>query len=171
MRVRIDGKRGRGLIESEAFWININRETQTPSRISDDFLAGLHKTTSIDRLRWKGYLKPGSRADASEIHEFPVRATDIDLFDHMNNAVYWSVIEDYLASPPALLDGLPERPLRTTIEHEAPVALGDKLEIISHVHPAGSTDQFGLNLADRAVTTLTYAVGDETKAVAALFSL
>ena len=171
MRVRIDGKRGRGLIESEAFWININRETQTPSRISDDFLAGLHKTTSIDRLRWKGYLKPGSRADASEIHEFPVRATDIDLFDHMNNAVYWSVIEDYLASHPELLDGLPERPLRTTIEHEAPVALGDKLEIISHVHPAGSTDQFGLNLADRAVTTLTYAVGDETKAVAALFSL
>jgi acyl-ACP thioesterase len=171
MRVRIDGKRGRGLIESEAFWININRETQTPSRISDDFLAGLHKTTSIDRLRWKGYLKPGSRSDASEIHEFPVRATDIDLFDHMNNAVYWSVIEDYLASHPELLDGLPERPLRTTIEHEAPVALGDKLEIISHVHPAGSTDQFGLSLADRSVTTLTYAVGDETKAVAALFAL
>jgi acyl-ACP thioesterase len=62
-------------------------------------------------------------------------------------------------------------PLRTTIEHEAPVALGDKLEIISHVHPAGSTDQFGPNLANRAVTTLTYAVGDEIKAVAAIFAL
>ena len=58
-----------------------------------------------------------------------------------------------------------------TIEHEAPVALGDKLEIISRVHPAGSTDQFGSDLANRAVTTLTYAVGDETKAVAALFSV
>jgi acyl-ACP thioesterase len=62
-------------------------------------------------------------------------------------------------------------PLRITIEHEAPVALGDKLEIISHVHPAGSTDQFGPGLVDRPVTTLTYAVGDETKAVAALFAL
>ena len=29
MRVRIDGRKG-GLIESEAFWININRETQMP---------------------------------------------------------------------------------------------------------------------------------------------
>ncbi|MGI9124826.1 MAG: acyl-ACP thioesterase domain-containing protein, partial [Mycobacterium sp.] len=28
MRVRIDGRRG-GLIESEAFWINFNRETQS----------------------------------------------------------------------------------------------------------------------------------------------
>ncbi len=167
MRVRIDGKRGGGLIESEAFWININRDTQMPSRIADDFMDQLRKTTDVDRLRWKAYLRPGSREDAFEIHEFPLRVTDIDLFDHMNNSVYWSVIEDYLASHAELLAG----PLRATIEHEAPVALGDKLEIISHVHPAGSTDRFGAELADRAVTTLTYAVGDETKAVAALFAL
>ena len=51
------------------------------------------------------------------------------------------------------------------------MALGDKLEIISHVYPAGSTDRFGAGLADRTVTTLTYAVGDETKAVAAIFAL
>ena len=68
---------------------------------------------------------------------------------------------------PELLRG----PLRVTIEHDLPVALGDKLEIISHVHPAGSTDAFGPDLAERTVTTLTYAVGDETKAVASLFAL
>jgi len=118
-------------------------------------------------LRWKAYLKPGSRDDATEIHEFPVRVTDIDLFAHMNNSVYWSVVEDYLASHAELMSW----PLRATIEHEAPVALGDKLEIISHVHPAGSTDQFGPNLVDRTVTTLTYAVGDEVKAVASIFAL
>src|ERR1700743_2907383 len=164
-RVRVDGRKG-GLSESEAFWININRETQMPSRISDDFLEGLHKTTSVDRLRWKGYLKPGGRDDATEIHEFPVRVTDIDLFDHMNNSVYWSVIEDYLDSHPELM----QAPLRITIEHEAPVALGDKLDIVSHIHPAGSTEQFGPNLADRTVTTLTYAVGDEVKALAGIFA-
>lgn len=170
MRVRIDGKHGGGLIESEAFWININRETQMPARIAEDFLAGLHKTTSVDRLRWKGYVQPGGRdhlSEATQIQEFGVRVTDIDLFDHMNNSVYWSVIEDYLASHTELL----RAPLRVTIEHEAPVALGDKLEIISHVHPAGSTDQFGVGLVDRSVTTLTYVVGDEPKAVAAIFAL
>ena len=166
MRVRIDGRRG-GLIESEAFWININRGTEMPSRISDDFLAGLRRTTDIDRLRWKAYLSAASREDAVEIHDFPVRVTDIDLFDHMNNSVYWAVIEDYLASCPGLL----KAPLRVTIEHDAPVALGDKLEIISHVHLAGSTDRFGAGLTDRTVRTLTYAVGDVTKAVAAIFPL
>ncbi|AKS30637.1 acyl-[acyl-carrier-protein] thioesterase [Mycolicibacterium goodii] len=166
MRVRIDGRKG-GLVESEAFWININRETQGPARISDDFLAGLRRTTDVDRLRWKAYLKAGSREDADEIREYPVRVSDIDLFDHMNNSVYWTVVEDYLYTHAELL----KQPLRVTIEHDAPVALGDKLEIIAHTHPPGSTDKFGPELTDRTVTTLTYAVGEETKAVACLFWL
>jgi acyl-ACP thioesterase len=169
MRVRIDGRKG-GLFESEAFWININRETQGPARISDDFLAGLQRTTSVDRLRWKAYLTADGRdlkSGAAEIHEYPVRFSDIDLFDHVNNSVYWTVVEDYLSGYPELLGA----PLRVTLEHNAPVALGDKLEIISHVHPAGSTDQFGPELTDRTVRTLTYVVGEEIKAVAAIFAL
>ena len=63
MRVRIDGRKG-GLIESEAFWINFNRETQGPARIADDFMEALLRTTDVDRVRWKAYLSPGSRADA-----------------------------------------------------------------------------------------------------------
>ena len=166
MRVRIDGRKG-GLVESEAFWININRDTQMPSRIADDFLEGLRRTTDVDRLKWKAYLKPGPRHTADQIREYPVRFTDIDLFNHMNNSVYWSVVEDYLAATPELVRG----PLRVTIEHEAPVGLGDKLEIIAHVHPPGSTDAFGAELANRTVTTLTYAVGEETKAIASIFAL
>lgn len=166
MRVRIDGRKG-GLMESEAFWININRETQGPARIADDFLAGLKRTTSVDRLRWKAYLRAGDRADAAEVRQFPIRVTDIDLFDHMNNSVYWAIVEDYLAGHPELLAA----PLRATIEHDAPVALGDKLEILVHVYPAGSTDQFGPELVDRTVRTLTCVVGDEVKALAAIAPL
>jgi len=167
MRVRIDGRRGGGLIESEAFWININRETQGPSRISDDFIEGLRKTTGETRLRWKAHLSAGAREDAETIRDYPVRVSDIDIFDHMNNSVYWSVVEDYLHSHAELL----RAPLRVSIEHDLPVALGDKLEILQHTYPAGSTGRFGEELADRSVTTLTYAVGDEVKAVAAIFAL
>lgn len=169
MRVRIDGRKG-GRVEAEGFWININRETQGPARISEDFLAGLQRTTTVDRLRWKAYLGVSGRAareGAAEIHEYPIRFSDIDLFDHVNNSVYWTVVEDYLSGYPELLNG----PLRVAIEHNAPVALGDKLEIISHIYPAGSTDRFGLDLADRPVRTLTYAVGEDVKAVAAIFPL
>ena len=46
---------------------------------------------------------------------------------------------DYLLSRPEMF----AEPLRVTIEHDAPVALGDKLEIIAHVHPPGSSDVIG----------------------------
>ncbi|WP_167106769.1 acyl-[acyl-carrier-protein] thioesterase [Mycobacterium sp. DL592] len=166
MRVRVDGRKG-GLIESEAFWININRETQGPARIADDFLEGLKRTTEVSRLRWKAYLSPGSREDATEIRDFPIRVSDIDFFDHVNNSVYWKVVEEFFAPHPELF----ESPLRVTIEHDAPVALGDKLEILSHVYPPGSTDKFGQELTERTVRTLTYVVGDEVKAVASIFGL
>jgi acyl-ACP thioesterase len=58
-----------------------------------------------------------------------------------------------------------------TLEHEAPIALGDKLEILSHTHPPGSTDKFGAELTDRAVRTLTYVAGDQTKAICSIFAL
>jgi len=166
MRVRIDGRKG-GLIETEAFWINFNRDTQTPARIADDFMGALMKTTDVNRLRWKSYLKAGSREDAEEVHEFPIRVSDIDLFDHVNNSVYWKVVEEFLAPHPELTDA----PLRVTIEHDAAVAYGEKLEILSHVYPPGSTDKFGDELTDRTVRTLTYLVGDEVKAVASIFPL
>ena len=90
------------------------------------------------------------------------------MFDHVNNSVYWGAVEDYLAAAaPELLAG----PTRVTIEHDSAVALGDKLEILAHVYPPGSTDKFGPDLTDRTVRTLTYLVGDETKAVAAIFAL
>ena len=167
MRVRIDGRKGGGLIESEAFWININRETQGPARISDDFMEALQRTTDVNRLRWKSYLTAGSREDAAEIRDFPVRVSDIDLFVHVNNSVYWKVVEEFLAPYPELL----ESPLRVTIEHDAPIALGDKLEILAHVYPPGSTDKFGEALTDRTVRTLTYVVGDEVKALASIFPI
>ena len=58
-----------------------------------------------------------------------------------------------------------------TIEHDAAVAYGEKLDILSHVYPPGSTDMFGPELTDRTVRTLTYVAGDQTKAVAAIFAL
>jgi acyl-ACP thioesterase len=58
-----------------------------------------------------------------------------------------------------------------TLEHEAPIAPGDKLEILAHTHTAASTDRFGAELADRAARTFTDVAGDETKAIASIFAL
>ncbi|MGC7299221.1 acyl-[acyl-carrier-protein] thioesterase, partial [Mycobacteroides abscessus subsp. massiliense] len=46
------------------------------------------------------------------------------------------------------------------------VSLGDKLEIITNVYEDGT--EFGV--PGRGVTTLTYVVGDEVKALASIFA-
>ena len=132
MRVRIDGRKG-GLIESEAFWININRETQGPARIADDFLEGLRRTTDIDRLRWKAYLKPGSATpptrSASIRFDLPTSTFSITSTTPCTGG------SSRITCPPprAAAQADPD----DVIEHDAAVALGDKLEIVSHVHPPG----------------------------------
>ena len=150
MRVRIDGRKG-GLMESEAFWININRETQGPARISDDFLEGLQRTTDVDRLRWKAYLKAGSREDAAEIREYPVRVTDIDMFDHMNNSVYWSVIEDYLAAHPELLArAAAGRPSSTTRRWRSATSWRSSRTCIRPARPTSSARNWRIALLQRS---------------------
>ena len=123
----------------------------------------LQRTTDVDRLRWKSYLNAGCREDAAEIRDFPVRVSDIDLFDHVNNSVYWKVVEDYLAPYPELLT----MPLRVTIEHDAAGGArrqtGDPRRTSIRPDPPTSSAPA---LTDRTVRTLTYVVGDEVKALA-----
>ena len=47
------------------------------------------------------------------------RAADLDLADHVNNAVYWQVLEEELAG-----DGARE-PFDAEIEHRAPADVGE----------------------------------------------
>lgn len=165
MRVRIDGRKG-GLIETEAFWINFNRETQTPARIADDFMDALLKTTDVDRLRWKSYLKPGLREDADEIREFPIRVSDIDLFDHVNNSVYWKVVEEFLAPHRSYSKRRCGSPSSMT----PPSATAANSRPRAHL-PPGFHRQVGPDLTDRTVRTLTYVVGAETDRRLDLFAL
>lgn len=135
--------------------------------IVDDFFVGLYWIMFVDWLCWKGYLKLGSWDDVLEIYEFLVWVIDIDLFDYMNNVVYWSVIEDYLVLYVELLWGF----LWVIIEYEVLVVFGDKLEIIFYVYLVGLIEIFGLGLVDCVVIMFIYVVGDEFKVVVLLFNL
>jgi acyl-ACP thioesterase len=94
--------------------IDLNKPIEFPD------LLRLRRTTDVDRLKWKASLTPGNRENPTRIYDYPVRVTDNDLGDHMKNAVYWGVVEDHLSATPEVLNA----PLRVTIEHEAPIALG-----------------------------------------------
>jgi acyl-ACP thioesterase len=57
-----------------------------------------------------------------------VRATDLDVLGHVNNAVHWAAIEDELAR---LLPGL--IPAEAECEYRVPIELGDAVTLRSIV--------------------------------------
>ncbi|RDI59617.1 acyl-ACP thioesterase [Nocardia pseudobrasiliensis] len=150
MRVRIDSSSG-GLIETEGFWIHMNKEAMSPSRMSDSFF-DLMATTALDqRLRWKQWLTtplppvPGI--------PFPLRRTDIDHFEHVTNTAYWHAVHEY-ASPTTHLT---QSPHRYILEYNKPIHFGDRV----HLHPVHAPDSL----------TLYFTVENDIRAVAHLTPL
>lgn len=115
-------ERAPGLIETEAFWINVNDQGM-PSRITDGMLDMLSQMTDEHRLRWRS-MNPDKAPDASSV-ELPdrqhvLRSTDFDPFKHLNNAAYLEAIEDELIDQSDLVEG----PHRVVIEYLRPIVPG-----------------------------------------------
>lgn len=132
MRVRLSAEsrtnrfnpkpRPNGLIETEAFWINVNDQGM-PSRISDFAFDTLSQMNDEHRLRWKS-MNPEQAPDPEDLdlpdREHVLRSTDFDPFKHLNNAAYLEAIEDELVEHPDLLDV----PHRMVIEYLRPITPG-----------------------------------------------
>jgi acyl-ACP thioesterase len=145
MRVQLEGSDG-GRIETEGFWICMNKDTLTPARFTDDTIALFGTTTDNHRLRWRPWLTEPV-ADATET-AFPLRRTDIDLFEHVNNTVYWHGVHEILGQMPEL-EGAP---YRAVLEYRSPIKFGESVTIHSERH-------------DDAVR-MQFAVGDDVRAAA-----
>ncbi|AXK87636.1 acyl-[acyl-carrier-protein] thioesterase [Nocardia farcinica] len=141
MRVRITSGNG-GLIETEGFWINISESTGMPARISDEGLSYLAKTTDEHRLRWRPYLTDATPPESDTDLPFPVRATDIDQYNHVNNACYWQAVEQFLVEYPKLVAG----PHRAVIEYVAPVLARQHISVRSRYEPGDRTGRPQLRL-------------------------
>lgn len=130
MRVRVTSDNG-GLIETEGFWINISESNNRPARISDEGLNYLAQTTAEQRLRWRPYLSDTTPPESDTDLPFPVRATDIDQYNHVNNACYWQAVEQFLVEYPKLVAG----PHRAIIEYATPVYARQHVTVRSRYEP------------------------------------
>jgi acyl-ACP thioesterase len=93
---------------------------------------------------------PGPPADAKR-RPWPLRITDFDVFGHVNNAVYWSAVEDELAT---WLDG--RRVGHCEVEYRAGIDPGDVPELLV---VAGEQ------------LTVWFMVGDEVRASAVVHAI
>ncbi|MDF0531980.1 thioesterase [Tsukamurella sp. 8F] len=131
MRITMTGSEG-GRIETEGFWIRFNADNGMPTHISDEGMRYLQQYVSQTRLRWRALNTEPIPDPSANDHEFPLRSTDFDPFQHLNNAAYWQLVEDDLDG-----DRLLQRPHRATVEYLQPLPLGSRVQMRTAHDDAG----------------------------------
>jgi acyl-ACP thioesterase len=141
-RMSLVGDRG-GHVELDSVWVHLDADAR-PARIEG---FGVYAEAAGDRVVSTRLELPAPPADA-ERTRWPLRATDVDLLGHVNNAAYWHAVEERLArgGPD------PRRPLRARLDHRHPLDLGDDVELVE--------------VADEEGLALAFSVADDVKAVA-----
>lgn len=122
MRVQLEGAQG-GRIETQGFWICMNKDTLTPSRLADSCIERFGSTTDNHRLKWRPWVT--ERVEGGTDTPFPLRRTDIDLFEHVNNTIYWHGVHEVLG----LVPELENNPYRTVLEYRSPIKYGEPVHI------------------------------------------
>jgi len=116
-RTTVRGDEG-GLVEAVALWVHLDPSGGRPRPMPEGFEAVYGPSAAGRRVRAR-LRHPAEAPDGSAVAPWRFRAADLDLADHVNNAVYWQVLEEDLAA-----DGVPE-PFDAEIEHRAPGDVGD----------------------------------------------
>jgi acyl-ACP thioesterase len=116
-RSTVRGDQG-GLVEAVALWVHLDPGGARPRPMADGFDDVYGPSAAGRRVRAR-LRHPGAPPDAVRTEPWRFRAADLDLADHVNNAVYWQVLEEELAP-----DGA-RGPLDVEIEHRAPGDAGE----------------------------------------------
>jgi acyl-ACP thioesterase len=113
---------GAVIVESEALWVFVGPDGR-PARLGPEFLARYSPSTPRRRLttRLQHDLAPPGAVRAS----WPLRATDLDVLGHVNNAVHWAAVEEVLRAG-GTLDGT----WSVEMEYRAPLEADDKPELV-----------------------------------------
>jgi acyl-ACP thioesterase len=107
---------GEAVVEAVALWVHLRPDGGRPLPLGEDFAAVYGEAAGGRRVRARlRHPDPPPRAPESA---WAFRAADLDLAGHVNNAVYWAVLEEALApaAAPAALDA--------EIEYRAPAGAG-----------------------------------------------
>ena len=122
-RMSLVGDRG-GRIELDSAWIHLGPDAR-PARIEDFEQYGEAAGDRVVSTR----LELSAPATDGRRVPWPLRATDIDVLGHVNNAAYWHALEQRL-----LVGGPdPRLPLRARLDHRHAVDLVHEVELAESI--------------------------------------
>jgi acyl-ACP thioesterase len=119
-RSTVAGDGGEPAVEALALWVHLDPDGARPRPLPEGFEAVYGATAAGRRVRAK-LRHPGEPPAGASARPWRFRAADLDLAGHVNNAVYWQVVEEELVAAE------PTRGLDVEIEHRAAADVGDAL--------------------------------------------
>jgi acyl-ACP thioesterase len=122
-----------GRIEVDSVWIHLDAG-ERPTRIGD---FGVYAEAAGDR-RVSTRLELPDPPTGAEPTAWALRATDIDLHGHVNNAVHWQAVEELL--PTLAVD--PREPVRAELDYRQPLDEGEKLDLVTFDHDGSGAVAF-----------------------------
>ena len=111
------------LITARAVWVSIELATGAPQALSPEFFAAYGD--AIRRHKVSARLSHPAPSAGGVRSQWPLRSTDIDVFGHVNNALYWVPVEDYLAGA-----GHGRTIIAATIEFGSGIDPGEECDIV-----------------------------------------
>jgi acyl-ACP thioesterase len=110
-----------GRVDAAALWVYVDPKTLLPARLPERFFA-IWGGDGLPKVR--GRLTHGDPPEAGVAwRPWPLRATDHDVLDHMNNAAYWAAVEEAFADRAHDITGA-EIEYRVPITPDQAVSLG-----------------------------------------------
>lgn len=133
-RTRIADTEGRTLVDAATLWVHVDKDTLQPSRVPTDVVPVLVASADGRQVGARLILRPKDfDSNAATVREWPLRFSDFDTVGHMNNAAYWEVLEEHMASDVRDRGGL-----RAVMEHVIQVDPGQLLQRHSIVSDGAS---------------------------------
>lgn len=116
-------------IETAALWVRVDFKTMKPAPLSSDLVELLSSATGGRKVSARleiGRSLPPLDSHNSISQDWSIRRSDMDAVGHLNNAVYWEVLEEYLGAQTRKLAGL-----HATVEHHGAIDPGDSVRIVT----------------------------------------
>lgn len=123
-RVSMTGDAGAS-IEAVTLWVHMDFEAGRPKVLPDQFLE-IYGEAIAGRRVTAGLVHDATVPTGALARPWVVRRTDLDPFDHVNNAATWEILEE-------LIDDaiVTSEPLRAEIEYREPLLYGEDV-VVSH---------------------------------------
>ncbi|MFN0026245.1 MAG: acyl-[acyl-carrier-protein] thioesterase [Acidimicrobiales bacterium] len=145
-RTSVTGSGGAHL-EAAVLWVQLDSDGTRPARLGPDFAAVYGESAAGRKVR--ANLTLDQYPPAGPTSTFPLRRTDLDVMGHVNNAVYWGMLEEVVSGElvgeplPGVLAGgnasptspaspaptSPYQPVRFDLEHHQPIDPGANVQL------------------------------------------